>query len=87
MTSVRLEPAAPRSRVKHSTTEPVRSMARVRGLLVWKEAMEEKGLSVNAGKTKAMICGKGLDLLLRRYSKTCLKLKKTKKWLSKPIIA
>ena len=26
MTSVRLEPAAPRSRVKHSTTEPLRSL-------------------------------------------------------------
>ena len=31
-------------------------------LLTWKEAMEEKGLSVNAGKTKSMICGTGLDL-------------------------
>ena len=35
----------------------------VRRLLTWKEAMEEKGLRVNAGKTKIMICGKGLDLL------------------------
>ena len=35
----------------------------VRRLLVWKEAMEEKGLRVNAGKTKIMICGTGLDLL------------------------
>ena len=35
----------------------------VRRLLVWKEAMEKKGLSVNAGKTKVMICGTGLDLL------------------------
>ena len=26
MTRVRLEPAAPRSRVKHSTTEPLRSL-------------------------------------------------------------
>ena len=26
MTSVRLEPAAPRSRVKYSTTEPLRSL-------------------------------------------------------------
>ena len=26
MTPVRLEPAAPRSRVKHSTTEPLRSL-------------------------------------------------------------
>ena len=25
--------------------------------------MEEKGLRVNAGKTKIMICGTGLDLL------------------------
>ena len=29
----------------------------------WKEVMEEKGLRVNAGKTKIMICGTGLDLL------------------------
>ena len=35
----------------------------VRRLLTWKEAMEEKGLRVNAGKTKIMICGMGLDLL------------------------
>ena len=35
----------------------------VRKLLTWKEAMEEKGLRVNAGKTKIMICGTGLDLL------------------------
>ena len=27
MTPVRLEPAAPRSRVKHSTTEPLRSLS------------------------------------------------------------
>ena len=32
-------------------------------LLTWKEAMEEKRLRVNAGKTKIMICGRGLDLL------------------------
>ena len=32
-------------------------------LLTWKEAMEEKGLRVNAGKTKIMICGTELDLL------------------------
>ena len=31
--------------------------------MTWKEAMEEKGLRVNAGKTKIMICGTGLDLL------------------------
>ena len=35
----------------------------VRRLLTWKEAMEEKGLRVNAGKTKIIICGSGLDLL------------------------
>ena len=35
----------------------------VRRLLAWKEAMEKKGLRVNAGKTKIMICGTGLDLL------------------------
>ena len=29
MTQVRLEPAAPRSRVKHSTTEPLRSLSSV----------------------------------------------------------
>ena len=34
----------------------------VRRLLTWKEAMEKKGLRVNAGKTKIMICGTGLDL-------------------------
>ena len=35
----------------------------IRRLLTWKGAMEEKGLRVNAGKTKIMICGTGLDLL------------------------
>ena len=35
----------------------------VRRLLTWKEAMEEKGLRVNAGKTKIMICVTGLNLL------------------------
>ena len=35
----------------------------VRRLLIWKEGMERKGLRVNAGKTKIMICGTGLDLL------------------------
>ena len=35
----------------------------VRRLLIWKEAMEKKGLRVNAGKTKVMVCGTGLDLL------------------------
>ena len=35
----------------------------VRRLLTWKGAMKEKPLKVNAGKTKIMICGTGLDLL------------------------
>ena len=35
----------------------------IRRILTWKEAMEEKGRRVNAGKTKIMICGTGLDLL------------------------
>ena len=35
----------------------------VRRFLTWKEAMEKKGLRVNAGKTKIMIYGTGLDLL------------------------
>ena len=29
----------------------------VRRVLIWKEAMEKKGLRVNAGKTKVMFCG------------------------------
>ena len=32
-------------------------------LLIWKEAMEKKGLRVIAGETKVMICGTGLGLL------------------------
>ena len=40
-----------------------RSKKCVSRLLTWKEAMEEKGLRVNAGKAKIMICGTGLDLL------------------------
>ena len=39
------------------------SLQCVRRLLIWKEAMEKKGLRVIAGKTKVMICGTGLDLL------------------------
>ena len=35
----------------------------VRRLLTWREAMEKKGLRVNAGKTKIMICSTDLDLL------------------------
>ena len=33
MTRVRLEPAAPRSRVKHSTTEPLRSHSHIKKFL------------------------------------------------------
>ena len=35
----------------------------IRRLLIWKEAMEKKGLRVNAGKTKVVIYGTGQDLL------------------------
>ena len=35
----------------------------VRRLLTWKEATEKKGLRVNAGKTKIMMCSTRLDLL------------------------
>ena len=35
----------------------------VGGLLTWKEVMEKKGLRVNAGKMKIMICSMGLDLM------------------------
>ena len=44
----------------------------VRRLLIWKEAMEKKGLRVNAGKTKVMICGTGLDLLQRSGEYPCV---------------
>ena len=43
----------------------------VRRLLIWKEAMEKKGLRVNAGKTKVMICGTGLDLLQSSGENPC----------------
>ena len=35
----------------------------VNRLLIWKEAFEEKGLRVDAGKPKVMICGTGLGIL------------------------
>ena len=35
----------------------------VRRLSTWKEAMEKKGLRVNAGQMKIMICAMGLDLM------------------------
>ena len=40
-------------------------------LLAWKEAMEEKGLRVNTGKTKVMICGTGLDLTQSSSKNPC----------------
>ena len=43
----------------------------VRRLLVLKEAMEKKGLRVNAGKTKVMICGTGIYLLQSSGEYTC----------------
>ena len=43
----------------------------VRRLLIWKEAMEKKVLRVNAGKTKVMICGTGLDLLQNSGEYSC----------------
>ena len=45
----------------------------VRRLLIWKEAMEKKGLRVNAGKTKVMIYGTGLDLLQNSGEYPCAK--------------
>ena len=44
----------------------------VRWLLTWKEAMQEKGLRINAGKTKIMICSTGLDLLQSSGPMCCL---------------
>ena len=46
----------------------------VRRLLTWKEAIEKKGLRVNAGKTKIMICGTGPPAEFRRVSMRCLAL-------------
>ena len=43
----------------------------VRRLLIWKEAMEKKGLRENAGKTKGMIGGTGLDLLQSSGKYSC----------------
>ena len=44
MMPVRLEPATPRSRVKHSTTEPLRSLSRLSIMLVF-NPMYSNGLS------------------------------------------
>ena len=43
----------------------------VRRLLTWREAMEEKGLRVNAGKTRIMICDMGLNLLQSSSEFSC----------------
>ncbi|XP_048753153.2 uncharacterized protein LOC125664425 [Ostrea edulis] len=43
----------------------------VKRLLIWKEAMERKGLRVNAGKTKIMTRGTGVDLLQDSGSFPC----------------
>ena len=43
----------------------------VRRLLIWKEAKEKKGLRVNGGKTKVVICGTGLDLLQSSGENPC----------------
>ena len=42
-----------------------------RRLLIWKEQMELKGLRVNAGKTKIMICGSGMDTLTKSGKFPC----------------
>ena len=44
----------------------------VGSFLIWKEAMEKKELRVNAGKTKVMICGTGLDLLQSSAKYPCI---------------
>ena len=43
----------------------------VRRLLIWKEAMEKKEIRVNEGKTRAMICCTGLDLLQSSGENLC----------------
>ena len=44
----------------------------VRSLSSLKEAMEEKGLRVNAGKTTIMVCGTGLDLMQASFHAPCV---------------
>ena len=56
---------------------------RVRRLLIWKESMEKKGLRVNAGKTKVMICGTGLDLLQRGVGNNSIYCNGCKLWVHK----
>ena len=50
----------------------------IRRLLNWKEAIEEKGLRVNAGKTNIMICGMGLELLQNSGEFPCV----VRDWMS-----
>ena len=59
MTLVRLEPAAPRSRVKHSTTEPLRSLT----------ADEIYGLTSNLSNKTVICTGIMLDIGLGRPRK------------------
>ena len=55
MTLVRLEPAAPQSGVKHSTTEPMRSRLNFDGCF-----KNVKSFSVSEGfRSGSRICGKG----------------------------
>ena len=54
MTPVRLEPAASRSRVKHSTTEPLRSPFK----------FKKKPLLANSGEPDQMPCFVASDLVL-----------------------
>ena len=49
MTPVRLEPAAPRSRVKHSTTEPLHSRETDFSLVLKDSDMESENLSYLIG--------------------------------------
>ena len=55
----------------------------VRRLLTWKESMEKKGLRVNAGKAKIMICGTGLDLLQSSGEFPCAVCNGSKHWVHK----
>ena len=40
-------------------------------LKLWKDSMENKGLCINMGKTKVMICGKDLDTIKRSGKYPC----------------
>ena len=49
VTPVRLEPAAPRSRVKHSTTEPLSLWAPIRALVICNHWLNTQSLSAKNG--------------------------------------